>query len=327
MSKLTIVNSISALTKKNQSFDWEHLLFEFFEDYASAHTRKNYQRDLNQFMLFMQEFFPDFKSWSNVERLHSVAYKKWLTELESSSKTINRKLSSLSSFCKFLMEKSILDKNPFNSIRRPKQITATPTQDLSDEEVFTLLREADRDVGTSAPLHRAIIYLLFATGLRKAEIINAKRKDLKTHNDINTLTVVIKGGKILEKVLHPQCYQVILNYIQWMGQIGREIHPEDWLFQPNKNPQNGNLIKPLNPKSIDYILKTLAQKAGIFKRISPHSARATYIGSSIEQGVDLYRIAQDVGHKSVKTTEEYNKRKMRLKESPAYKLPYLKKTA
>lgn len=327
MSKLLIPTSISVIAKKNQSFDWEHLLFEFFEDYTSVHTRKNYHRDLKQFMNFMQEFFPDFTSWSKIERLHSVAYKKWLTELDSASKTINRKLSSLSSFCKFLMEKNIIENNPFNSIRRPKQIVATPTQDLTDDEVSTLLTYIDSDKGSSAPLHRAIIYLLFATGLRKAEIINAKRKELKTTNGIHTLTVKVKGGNSLEKVIHPHCYEVLTSYLNWMNQVGREIHPEDWLFQPSRNPLDGNLIKPINPKSIDYILKTLAKKAGILKKISPHSARATYIGSSIDQGVDLYRIAQDVGHQSVKTTEEYNKRKQRLKESPAYKLPYLKKSA
>lgn len=327
MNKLITLSSISTKQKKNQSFDWEQLLFEFFEDYSSEHTRKNYHRDLKQFMSFMQDFFPTFNSWSALERVHAVAYKKWLTEMSATSKTINRKLSSLSSFCKFLMEKNILENNPFNSIRRPQQVVTTPTEDLTDEEVSTLLNVINTDKGSSAPLHRAVIYLLFSTGLRKAEIINAKRKDLKTKNDIHTLTVVVKGGKTLEKVIHPECFQVLTDYLAWMKQDNREVHPEDWLFQPSRNPQDGNLIKPINPKSIDYMLKTMAKKAGIFKRISPHSARATYIGSSIDQGVDLYRIAQDVGHQSVKTTEEYNKRKMRLKESPAYKLPYLKKSA
>lgn len=226
-------------------------------------------------MNFMQEFFPGFSTWSKLERLHSVAYKKWLTETGATSKTINRKLSSLSS-CKFLMEKNILDSNPFNSIRRPQQFVTTPTQDLTDEEVAVFLHTVDQETGTSAPLHRAVIYLLFSTGLRKAEIIHAKRKDLKTVNDVHTLTVVAKGGKTLEKVIHPQCFEVLKNYLQWMKQIDRDIHPEDWLFQPTRNPQDGNLIKPINPKSIDYILKTLAQKAGILKRLSPHSARATY---------------------------------------------------
>lgn len=327
MNKLVTNSSISALTKKNQSLEWEHLLFEFFEDYSSEHTKKNYSRDLKQFVHFMKEFFPLVHDWSNMERLHAVAYKKWLTEMDSTSKTINRKLSSLSSFCKFLMEKNKMDQNPFNAIRRPKQVVTTPTEDLNDEEVAKLLTTADEDKGPSAPLHRAVIYLLFSTGLRKAEVINAKRKDLKSQDGLITLTVKVKGGKLLEKVLHPRCFEVINEYLYWMKLHGREIHQEDWIFQPNRNPLDGNLIKPLNPKSIDYILKQIARRAGIFKRISPHSARATYIGSAIEQGVDLYRIAQDVGHNSVKTTEEYNKRKIKLKESPALKLPYLKKSA
>ena len=63
------------------------------------------------------------------------------------------------------------------------------------------------------------------------------------------------------------------------------------------------------------------------ERISAHSARASYIGSALESGIDLWKVAQDVGHSSVKTTELYNKRRSRLEDSPAYDLTFLKKSA
>jgi site-specific recombinase XerD len=133
-----------------------------------------------------------------------------------------------------------------------------------------------------------------------------------------------KGGKTLEKWVAPECVQLIQDYLQWMDDNGRTVHPEDWLFQPTRNPLNGNLIKPLNPKSIDYIFKQYCQKAGVLKRVSVHSARASYIGSAIDGGADLYKIAQDVGHSSVKTTEEYNKRKRKFADSPVHHLGFLK---
>ena len=112
-----------------------------------------------------------------------------------------------------------------------------------------------------------------------------------------------------------------------MESVGREIGKDEWIFQPTKNPSDpGNLVRPLAPKSVDYIVSSHCKKAGISHRVSPHSARATYIGSALEAGSDLLTVSQDVGHSSVKTTEEYNKRRRKLKESPAYALKYFKKS-
>ncbi len=74
-------------------------------------------------------------------------------------------------------------------------------------------------------------------------------------------------------------------------------------------------------------MKSWCKKAGIHHRISPHSARASYIGSALDNGVDLYKISRDVGHASVKTTEEYNKRKQRISESPVWGLGFMKKVS
>jgi site-specific recombinase XerD len=101
----------------------------------------------------------------------------------------------------------------------------------------------------------------------------------------------------------------------------RELSPHDYLFRPTKNPV-GTLEKKLNPKSIDYIIKKYCQKMGLDGRYSPHSARATYIGSALENGADLYRVSQDVGHSYVTTTQEYDKRRRRLKDSPIHQLGF-----
>jgi integrase/recombinase XerD len=108
----------------------------------------------------------------------------------------------------------------------------------------------------------------------------------------------------------------------------REVDLNDWLFQPSVNPKNPkNLDRPLVPSSIDYIFKKYCKLAGINKRVSPHSARATYIGSSLQGGADLLKVSKDVGHSSVKTTEAYNKRKNTLKDSPARNLGFIQKAS
>jgi len=295
--------------------------YEFFNNFESEHTRKSYRSDIRQFINFFNQ---DYRA--PIQRVHIVAYRNYLNDKELAPKTINRKLSSLSSYFDFLVEKGFMEGNPVTSVKRPKQVPLSPTLDLSDEQVSDILGSVDAS-SKSSRLHRAILYTLFSTGMRKSELINLKLKDYREINGHKVLEIMAKGGKFLQKVLHPECILVLEHYLSWMDSIGRKLEDDEWLFQPTKNPNDpGNLARPLAPKSIDYIVSSHCKKAGISERISPHSARATYIGSSLESGADLLTVSQDVGHSSVKTTEEYNKRRRKLKESPAYGLKYFKKS-
>jgi site-specific recombinase XerD len=242
-------------------------------------------------------------------------------------KSINRKLASASSFFDFLLEKGLVQFNPCSSIKRPRQEVKNSTNDLNDEEIQKLLELVDQLHGPGL-LHKAIIYTLFTTGIRKAELINLKIKNIIKKEEHHVIEIVAKGGKRLTKVLHPKCYEVIQEYLSLdlNNKHNEKLHPEDWVFRPSRNPiEPEHILKPLNPKSVDYIIKSWCKKAGITARISPHSARASYIGSALENGIDLYKISKDVGHSSVKTTEEYNKRKLKLNESPVFGLGFLKK--
>ncbi|MBT7668388.1 MAG: site-specific integrase, partial [Bdellovibrionales bacterium] len=219
-------------------------------------------------------------------------------------------------------EKGVVSANPVSSVKRPRQEVATPTQDLSDDEILALFALFEKP--EHSPLHKAVIYLLFTTGIRKSELIELKLKDYRQQGEHRIIEIRAKGGKRLTKVIHPHCYQVIDQYLRWMQSINRTVDGEDWIFQPTRNPRDsGHLIKPLRPESIDYIIKKYAKEAGVGRRITPHSARASYIGSALESGVDLLRLSVDVGHSSVKTTQEYDKRKKRLSGSPVYQLGFL----
>ncbi len=308
------------------------LEYEFFNNFQSPHTRRFYRLDISQFFDFITEYFSEVNSYKDVERVHVVAYRNFLSEKECAPKTINRKIASVSSFFDFLVEKNIANFNPCQSIKRPKHQVLRPTNDLTDEQISNLFQTID-NLQEEYLLHKAIIYLFFTTGIRKAELINLKNRDYKIVDGIHTIEVKAKGAKILTKVIHPKTAEVLDAYLKykntWAQESGVEIKRDEWFFIPSKNPKESKapeaLIKPINPKSIDYIIKTWCKKAGIFHRVSPHSARASYIGSALDNGVDLYKISRDVGHASVKTTEEYNKRKQRISESPVWGLGFLKK--
>lgn len=304
------------------------LEYEFFNNFESPHTRKFYRLDITQFFNFITTHFPDVNNYHEVERVHVVAYRNFMNDKEQAPKTINRKIASVSSFYDFLVEKSIATFNPCHSIKRPKHQVQRPTNDLTDEQIRALFSKVDELSGDYL-LHKAIIYLFFTTGIRKAELINLKIKDYSVSDGIHTIEIKAKGAKLLTKVIHPKTAEILDQYLDHLktqaAQNGEEFTREQWFFRPTKNPlEPSRLIKPLNPKSVDYIVKTWCKRAGINHRVSPHSARASYIGSALDNGVDLYKISRDVGHASVKTTEEYNKRKQRISESPVWGLGFLK---
>lgn len=316
-------DSYLKLQQQQASFNFK-LEYEFFSNFESAHTRKSYRIDITQFFEFLKDNFKEVSNYTEVERVHVVAFRNWLSDNNLAPKTINRKIAANSSFFDFLIEKSIIQFNPCSSIKRPKQEVVQPTNDLSDEQISDLLSLID-DLKGPGLLHKAIIYTLFTTGIRKAELINLRRKNFFIRDSHYMIDVRAKGGKHLTKVVHPKCAEVILEYISYLESLGEPVHNEDWIFRPSKNPlEPAHIIKPLNPKSIDYIVKTWCKKAGIHHRISPHSARASYIGSALDAGIALYKISKDVGHASVKTTEEYNKRRQKMEDSPVFGLGFLK---
>jgi integrase/recombinase XerD len=308
---------------------FEQLQYEFFQNFTSQHTIKSYKSDIKQFFNFVKQITQNLNGFDSIQKIHIVAYRNWLDQKEYAPKTINRKLSSVSSYMDFLVEKNLMQFNPTASIKRPRQEVMKPTLDLSDGDIVKVLEAVPLD-SPSGPMHRAVLYILFTTGIRKSELIYLKRKDFFTIGDHHVIQIKAKGGKILTKALHPRTVEIMEDYINWMASAGRTLQENDWFFQPTKNPSiksytEEDLNKPLRPSSIDYILKLYCQKASVFGRYSPHSARASYIGSALEAGQELWKVSRDVGHSSVKTTEIYNKRRQKLEDSPAYNLGFLDK--
>ena len=176
---------------------------------------------------------------------------------------------------------------------------------------------------SSGILHNALLITFFMTGMRKNEVLQLKRCDYKQVNDYHIFEFIGKGAKVGQKLVHPLCVDAIEKYLDHMSSIGRKHHPQDWLFQPTRNPANpNNLNKPLNPKTINEILDFYAKKIALPFKISPHSARATFIGQLLEMGTDIYKVAREVNHSSVKTTQEYDKRRRKIADSAVFDLKY-----
>ena len=327
--KLGIVYNIKYMTAlKMHTFE---LYDDFFENYISERTRKSYRSDLGRFFEYLNENYPRISHLKKVEREHIVKYRNFLSETggrngnASAPKTVARHLASLSSYFDYLVEKGERDFNPVKSVKRPRLEVLAPTQALTKEQVRAIfdLLDLDNDKHPSRIMHKALLVTFFTTGMRKNEVLSLRYKDLRMINEDYVIEFIGKGGKSYQKLLHPLAIEAIETYLNWMKSQKREHDPEDWLFQPTRNPKDpGHLNKPLNPRTINEMLQNYGKKIGLNFNISPHSARATFIGELLDAGVDIYSVAREVNHSSVKTTQEYDKRRRRIKDSPIGKLRY-----
>jgi len=302
--------------------------YEFFENFDSEHTRVAYKRDLAQFFEFVNSEFGPINHPQQLQKMHVVAFRNALQAPVSEGgrsycpKTVIRKLASITSYCAFLIEKGLMTSNPTSHVKRPTDQVITATNDLSDDEVKALLASVDLNK-KSGPLHMAILVVLFAAGMRKGELINLKFEDYQEHQGLKILQFMGKRGKLSRIPLHPVAIFHLENYIQHMKSIGRELKGGDYLFQGSPNRTSLRSNKKLQGTSVDYIIKHHCKKIGVKANISPHSARATVIGSLLESGCDLYKVSQLVNHSNVKTTQGYDKRKKSLIDSPVFKLKFL----
>lgn len=308
----------------------EDLIYEFLRD-RSPTTGASYRQDLKDFFDFTQKYFsvPRMEGnrvyFEDIKRIYVVKYKNYL-ETEPCKRgrlyapnSVNRKISSISSFYQFLVRREIIDKNPAEFCIRPKRICVRETEAFSDREMkhlFELVMEQ------ASPLHKSVLLLMFTTGMRNAEVRNIKLKDFQTHEGIRVLRYIGKGQKLNQIAVHPATGHYVDEYLSWMEKRGRKVESEDFLFQPTKNSHSGKLQKKLSHTALGYIVKKWARKVNPKKRITPHSARATFISSLLENGEDIYTVAQTVNHSDVRTTQRYDKRSKNFKRSPVLGLNF-----
>lgn len=268
----------------------EDLLYEFLKN-RSPLTENAYRRDLKAFFEFTVSQFGLPRSlrrrllFEEIRRVHVVKYKKYLDEHLSNRKrayapnTINRKLSAVSSFFQFLLQREVVEKNPAEFCTRPSRTVIEETQVFSDREMKIFF---DIVIEKAPPLHKAVILLLFTTGMRQAELRNFKLPNFKTQEG--------KGQKMNQIPIHPTTAYYVDEYVAWMDEIGRKIGENDFLFQPTKNSHSNKLKEKLSHTALGYIVGKWAKQVSKEKRITPHSARATFISSLIENGEDIYYI-------------------------------------
>ncbi|MBF0315628.1 MAG: tyrosine-type recombinase/integrase [Oligoflexia bacterium] len=314
---------ISVYQDTEQTSEKKSALFEFLLSSNSPETRRIYKIELKLFFEFLAEFkFPSDEK--KLEKLHLIAYRDHLSKHNYAFKTIRRKISVVNSYFNYLEEKGLIPKNKctLKTKELPKDQVVRPTNALTDEEALKILELSQNHHSDERVriFHHAILSLFLASGMRVTELITLKRNSYQEVDGIYFLKILGKGGKIREVPLTNRSKQALDEYFLMMERHSRRIESGDPIFQPqSSNDPSDNLKRACSHLLIDKMIKKYCLLAGIKKRITPHSLRATTITHLREQEADIYAIAEMAGHASPETTKRYIKRADQLSRSAAFK--------
>ena len=256
----------------------------------SANTILSYSRDLNKLFYFLKK---EKVALDSVQEEELVKFIHHQSRAGLSSRSLGRLISSLKSFYKFLVLDDVIKKNPAVNLSSPKIWLKLP-QFLTVEEVESLLMQPDEN-NIRGIRDRAMLELLYATGLRVSELVSLKMKDLNMEEGF--LLCRGKGGKERIVPIGLSARHAIRRYLdEARPQIMKES--SDALFLTSRG---GAFTR----QGFWKMLKGYARKAGFDLKISPHILRHSFATHLLERGADLRSVQLMLGHTQITTTQIY----------------------
>lgn len=270
--------------------------YSMFSDYLavqkpnSANTRESYLRDAMYFLEFLSE-----NDVSPLEADEKVIqeYIDHLHDLKRSPTTISRNLASVRCFYKFLIFNGLLDTNPAKGIKLEKTVKKLP-QVLSGEDIEHLLAQPDITEPKGCR-DKAMLELLYATGIRASELINLNIKDVNLRSGV----LYCRGSKGIRPIpMYPSAVVAVSDYIYRMRGLIAGPESGNALFV---NLNGGRLTR----QGFWKIVKGYAADAGIKKEITPHTLRHSFALHLLENGASVKDIQTMMGHADISSTQVY----------------------
>jgi integrase/recombinase XerD len=287
---------------KDQIKDFIHYLI--VERGLSNNTIVSYERDLKSYQKHLMEN-QQIKTFNDVTRLHIIQFLKYLKEAGKSSKTIARHTASIRSLHQFLLREKQADQDPSVLIESPQLERSLP-KILSLQEVEMLL---DTPMLTTPFGFRdkAMLELLYATGIRVSEMINLNLTDV--HLTMGFIRCYGKGNKERIVPIGRTATEVITNYIEKARpKLLNAKQPTEALFVNHHG-------KRITRQGFWKNLKKIALEANVNKELTPHTLRHSFATHLLENGADLRAVQEMLGHADISTTQIYTHvTKARLKD-------------
>ncbi len=266
------------------------LEFLSVEKGLSSNTMLSYSRDMKKLFQFFQR---EKIHWLKAGEENLIRFIHHQSRSSLSARSLARLISSLKSFYKFLVLDGIIKKSPAVNLSSPKTWFSLP-KFLTMSEVDLLLNQPDeKDI--RGIRDKAMLELLYATGLRVSELVTLKIKDLNLEDGF--LLCMGKGGKERIIPIGDLATRTIRRYLDEARPLLLK-QPNSFLFLTRRG-------SPFTRQGFWKLLKSYAKKADLDVKISPHVLRHTFATHLLERGADLRSVQLMLGHSQITTTQIY----------------------
>ena len=263
-----------------------------YERNYSEETIKSYREDLCQFEKFAREEIGD----SALSEVKAELVREWIVSLMDkgyTSTSINRKLSSLRSFYKFLLRKGEVCVNPLQKITGPKNKKPLPAF-LRESDMDRLLDEVDFGEGFKGCRDHMIIEMFYATGVRLSELIGLDNKDV----DFSSSLIKVTGKRNKQRLI-PFGEELKIAMMEYVDVRNEAVPIRTNAFFVRENGER------LSRSIVENLVKRNLSKVVTLKKRSPHVLRHTFATTMLNHDAELGAIKELLGHESLATTEVY----------------------
>ncbi|HRV83716.1 MAG TPA: tyrosine recombinase XerC [Saprospiraceae bacterium] len=261
-----------------------------FEKRYSPHTVESYRNDIQQFQDFLQKQF-ETNEWADVTPGMVRSWMVSLAESGRANRSINRKISALQTFVKYLMRRGFLAKNPLRKVVAPKVGKRLPVyvQESQMESLLDVMKFSEDFAGVR---DRLIIELFYTTGMRRSELVALQDQDI----DLEKLTVKVMGKGSKERIIPigPDLRELILRYRKLRDEIAN--NGQCWVTESGK---------PIYPKLIYNIVNKYLSMVSTLEKKSPHVLRHSFATHLANEGAELNAIKELLGHANLSATQVY----------------------
>ena len=252
----------------------------------SVHTLLSYSTDLKQFTNFLSSEF----SVKSIRKVNFQLVRSWIAKLLNeniSARSVNRKITTLKTYFRFLLQENLIKQSPMQKIISPKTSKRLPVF-VEQVKMEKLLNEIDFGVGFLAQRDRLILELFYFTGIRLSELINLKNKDINYSDS----TILVLGKRKKERLI--PLTSDILSKIKKLNSSNKS----KYLFTTDKGKQ-------ISTKQVYRLVNKYLSMVTTLGKKSPHILRHTFATHMLNNGADINAIKELLGHANLSATQIY----------------------
>jgi integrase/recombinase XerC len=262
-----------------------------FEKRYSVHTITAYSNDLLQFFDFIESQYDKFE----LEHVTGTMVRTWLASMKEAtitSKSLNRKISTLNSFFKFQMQTGVLIKSPMDTVTSPKMNKRLPAF-VAENDIEQLLLNLSYAEGWKGFTEKMVIQLFYSTGMRLSELIQCKQVNV----DLSKQQIKVLGKGNKERIL-PISASLAAELKKYIQQKPAQAEGVPNLFVTEKG-------QPLKPRAVYSFVKFYLSQVTTLQKKSPHILRHSFATHLMNNGADLNAVKELLGHSSLAATQVY----------------------